>query len=455
MGLEKIDAVVLGAGLTGLTAAYYLKKAGKKVLVLEKENRPGGVINSIKKSGFLYETGPNTGIIASPELVALFDDLKDIVSVEIANPNANNRWVMKNGKWKTLPSGFMTAIGTPLFSCCDKFRILGEPFRKPGTDPNESVADMVIRRMGKSYLDYAVDPFISGIYAGDPNLLITKYALPKLYNLEQKYGSFIKGSIKKKKEPKTDLEKRISREVFSIAGGLSKLTDAIANEVGNEKLFTGVKNLKVTPNDDQYKLCFTLSGENIQIMSRHVVSTFGGKVLSEIFPFIDPNELQPVLDLRYAKVAQVIAGYNSWQGIKLNAFGALIPSKESKISLGILFPSSIFSNRAPEKGALLSVFMGGIRRPELLENPDKKLKEMALKEIRETLKTTLMPDLLEVYRYPAAIPQYEISSGRRYEAIAGIERKHPGLILAGNIRDGIGMADRVKQGRQIAEKFLL
>ena len=157
-----------------------------------------------------------------------------------ADPNAK-RYILKNGQWTPLPSGLISAINTPLFTLKDKFRILGEPFRKPGSDPDESVAQLVRRRLGESFLDYAVNPFISGVYAGDPEKLITRYALPKLYALEQNYGSFIKGSIAKARQKKTELEKKATREVFSAKGGLGNLIKALTLKIGKEKILTGFK----------------------------------------------------------------------------------------------------------------------------------------------------------------------------------------------------------------------
>jgi protoporphyrinogen/coproporphyrinogen III oxidase len=164
-----------------------------------------------------------------------------------------------------------------------------------------------------------------------------------------------------------------------------------------------------------------------------------------------PADLAPLLRLEYAGVVQVAAGYEKWNGVPLDAFGGLVPSAEKRQILGILFPSAIFEGRAPEGGALLSVFLGGTRNRELLFRSDDEITDIALGEIRLTLHAGGAPDLLKIFRYEKAIPQYEISTGERLECIKGLEEKYPGLILAGNIRDGIGMADRVKQAKSIAD----
>jgi len=446
------DVIVIGAGLTALTMAYYLTKSGRSVIVIDKESRPGGVINTISANGFTFETGPNTGVLSTPEIARLFSDLKGNCDLETANPKSKKRYILKKGKWQPLPSGLFSAVTTPLFTLKDKFRILAEPFRKSGNDPDETLAQLVKRRMGESYLDYAVDPFISGIYAGDPAALVTRYSMPKLYALEQKYGSFIGGAIKKAREPKTEDQKRATGEVISVKGGLEKLITALVNELTEKSLILNAKDIKVEPHESGYNVIFrNADGKNEEILAPYVVTTFGGISLKSIFPFIQEKDLIPILNTKYAAVVQVAAGYRKWKGMPLDAFGGLIPSREKRGVLGILFPSAIFKGRAPEKGAMISVFLGGIKKPDVISKSDQDIKDIVLKEIRETLLENSEPDLFEIFRYTHAIPQYEKSSGERLECINKIENRYPGLILAGNIRDGIGMADRVKQGKAISE----
>lgn len=455
-GHLKTDVFIAGAGLTGLTLAYYLKKAGLGVILADKAERPGGVIGTVSEDGFVYETGPNTGILSTPEIVELFGDLAPLTSPELPAPASKSRWIWKNGKWHALPSGLGTAITTPLFSLYDKFRILGEPFRKAGNNPDESVADLVRRRMGKSFLTFAVDPFISGIYAGDPERLITRYALPKLYNLEQEYGSFIRGAIKKKSLPKSEQEKKVTREVFSVKGGLENLIKALVQETGPENILLNAVATEIHLSGNLYRTSITdNNGRETIVESAWAVAATGSRALPRLLPFLAENMLYPLNDLAYARVVQVAVGYKQWKGIPLNAFGGLVPSAGNRQVLGILFPSSLFSRRAPEGGALLSVFLGGMKRPDIIDMSDGQIRDIVLEEIREMLQTPVeKPDLLRIFRYRDAIPQYEITTGRRLEAIEAIEKQNPGLVLAGNIRDGIGMADRVKQGRQIADMII-
>jgi oxygen-dependent protoporphyrinogen oxidase len=159
--------------------------------------------------------------------------------------------------------------------------------------------------------------------------------------------------------------------------------------------------------------------------------------------------------LVYAKVVQVSLGFKKWQGKKLNAFGGLVPFKENRDVLGILFLSSFLKNKAPEKGALLSVFLGGVRKPEMVELDDNEIIEIVKKEVSEMMNLkSFEPDLLKISRYQHAIPQYGIESEQKLAAINEMQQRYPGLVLAGNIRDGIGMADRIKQGKMVASQII-
>lgn len=451
---KSYDVVIIGAGLTGLTTAFYLSRAGVDVVVIDKKNSAGGVIQTKDSNGFIYETGPNTGVLGNKDVVDLFKQLKGTCELEIADPKAKRRLIWKEGRWHDLAGG-PKAVFTPLFTWKDKFRAIGEPFRKKGDDPDENLSSFVKRRLGTSILDYAVDPFVSGVYAGDPERLIPKYALPKLYYLEQDYGSLIKGSIKKKNIFKEQRKAGITREVFSTKGGLHQLINALEGKIGHDNIFLGAENTVVEKSQHSYKTNFSINDDTFTFQSKHVITTVGGYALSELVPFIEEKLLTPVVNLNYAKVTQVTVGYKQWNGGDIKAFGGLVPTKEQKDILGILYTSSFFKDRAPKNGALLSIFMGGMKKPHLINLSDNEIKNIVDQHLREMLGVSLFQsDLIDINRYYHAIPQYEITSSDRLKAIAEIEQQYPGLIVAGGIRDGIGMADRIKQARQIANTIL-
>ncbi len=457
--IQTTDVVVLGAGLTGLTTAYYLKQFNKNFIVLEKQNRVGGVIQSTTENGFLYENGPNTGVVGNTTVVELFEELEKSgkCQVELGGKNVNKRFILKNGKWACMPLGPKDAITTPLFTLKDKFRILAEPLRPTGKNPHENLASFVKRRMGESFLNYAIDPFIKGVYAGDPNYLIPKYALPKLYNLEQKYGSLIGGSVKKGfKEKKTEEEKKVSRKTFSFVGGLGSLTRALLESAGVENFVSGAENISVQPSENGYLITYqNVNGEVYTVYAKNVISTLGAYALDNTLPFIDKQEMAKIDSLLYTKVIEVAIGWKKWSGEKLDGFGGLIPSLEKRDILGVLYMSSLFENRAPEGGALVSVFMGGVSRQDLMLLSDEGVRNIIERECKDLLKLkTFEPDLFRIMRHNWAIPQYGVESGERFATVEMLEKQYPGLQIGGNLRGGIGMADRIKQGKELAENII-
>lgn len=449
--IQPIHTIVLGGGLTGLTTAHQLRQAGSDVLLLERSHRLGGQIQTHERAGFVYEQGPSTGILSRPEVAELFDSLGERVQIEYAGELGKRRLIYKGGAFHPLPHNHQTAITTPLFTLRDKLRILGEPWRKRGDKPNESVANLVRRRLGQSFYDYAVDPFIGGIYAGDPEQLITRYALPKLYALEQEYGSFVRGAIAKMRHGKTPREKRATKAIYSCKGGLSRITEALAEAIGREHIQLDITELTLVPQGEEGFLVITPRGT---YLAKNIISTIGSQALTELLPWADEALLAPLRAMRYAPVVQVAVGYKNARPQGFEAFGGLMPSCEDSEVLGILHPSATFSGRAPEGGALLSIFLGGMRSPQLIERSDEELRTLVLERQHRLLGLTQTPDLLEIFRHPLAIPQYELSTGDRLKAIAQLELSYPGLFIGGNMLGGIGMPDRIAQGVELANRIL-
>ena len=458
------DIVVIGAGITGLTTAFYLDNDKQNFLVLDNRDYPGGVIRTVTEGEFVYETGPNTGVLGSLEAVKLFEQLDGQKSstldyhLEKASPSSKKRFIVKGGKLNIMPMGIAKGIGTKLFTFKDKLRLLFEPFRKKGSNPNETLAEFVTRRMGQSFLDYAINPFISGVYAGDPTMLVTKYAFPKLYNLEQNYGSLIGGSMKlgkvrkKEKAENPDLNK-VTRETFSADGGLSNLSYGIYNRVGEERFILSAQKTVVKPVEGGFEVTFIKNGQPSVIKCRRVVNTAGAFAFKELFPFVDDADKEVIAALKYSSVVECAVGFEKWTGVPLDGFGCLIPQKENRKILGVLYMSSLFKNRAPEGGALLSVFMGGIRNLQYLDYSDTQIKSIVAEELTKLYSIPeFEPDLLKVMRHRNAIPQYQADTGNRLEVIEKIEKQFPGLFVGGNMAGGIGMSDRIKQGVALAAR---
>lgn len=449
------DITIIGAGITGLTTAYYLQKKGYTIQLIDKLPQVGGQMQTLQKDGYTFETGPNTGVLSSPEIVELLQDLSAHCEVEKAHRSAHKRLIWKGTRFYALPSGLWSAITTPLFTWKDKFGILLEPWRKKGTDPLESVGSLAKRRLGKSFLEYAVDPFLSGIYAGNHEKLITQFALPKLYRLEQDYGSFIRGAIAKAKQPKTDRDKSATKEVFSLKGGFSALTHAIAKIIGEENISLQAAYTHISPQGNKWHTIFVQDGEERHIESKHVISTAGAYALPELFPFLPTDTLQHLNNLYYAPVVQVAVALPQREDSWLHAFGGLIPGIEKKEVLGILFPSACFDHKAPKGQALFSFFMGGTRHPELYEASDERIHAIVERSVIDLLKYPKETPIkiLGIFRHQRAIPQYEANSAIRFQAVQEVEAQYQGLHIGGNLIGGISISDRVKQGVSLASRI--
>lgn len=446
------EAIIIGSGITGLTTALYLKRKGWKVTILEKNGRYGGSIQSFVENGFIYERGPNTGMVTNQEVKELFISLQNKFEYELAKDVAQKRLIWQKGRWHILPSKLATIYSSPLFSIKDKANLLLEPIRKKGNNPNETLGQLFERRLGKSFLNYALYPFVLGIFSGDPSQLITKYTVPKLYNMEQEKGNIAKEGLKKLFSNKEKKEE-ITDEMFSVKGGLEKLIDAMVSEISEENIILNAKEITVYPKNNQYKISYIINGDEKEITAPKIISTTNAGEIPTIFPFLNQKEKEKIGNLTYSKVVQASVGFAKWRGISIKAFGALVPATENKKISGVLFPSSFLSNRAPKNGALLSVFLGGNKFPDIISYSDDEIKEIIMEELRQMfiLPKDCQPNLFKVFRHQYAIPQYEASTEERLKTIEKIENEFPGIILGGNIRDGFALAERIKQGVKIAK----
>lgn len=295
------DTIIIGAGLTGLTTAYCLTRKGCDIEVIEQSPCVGGQIRTYHENGFTFESGPNTGVISHPEVAELLAELSPTCRLETAREASRQRLIWKGDRFHSLPSGLFSAITTPLFSTKDKFNILGEPFRAKGNNPDETIGELVQRRLGISYLHYAVDPFISGVYAGDPMRLVTRHALPKLYQLEQTYGSFILGGIAKSFSHRSERDRLATRKVFSTYGGLSNLTKALEQAIGIKRFSLGATSTSLMPCEQGWVVSFTDScGIVNRIHCRKVITTAPAFALPSLLPFVPDKQMNRISNLTYA-----------------------------------------------------------------------------------------------------------------------------------------------------------
>ena len=448
----KIETVIVGAGLTGLSTGYYLGKENKDYLIIESAPRVGGVIDSGVEGDFIYETGPNAGVLVNRESYELFEELRS-ESCEVLYADKStvmNRYVSKSGNWHALPCSFKSLFKTPLFSLRDKLGLLLEPFRRRSTNDRQSVSEFVQRRLGRSILNYAIDPFTLGVYGGDPAQLSAEYAYPRLFQLEKESGSLFGGMLKKLKNRKTIDRFPHRGELFSFKGGMVNLTNELGRRVGEENIHLNSQIAAVTyngPND--FTIHFQKGDDAFEVQTQNLVLTCGSHALGKLIPFVPPEKLATVTACPYTEIIEIGVGFKNWQGMKLDGFGGLCPHHEGHKVLGTLFISTTLPERAPDGGALLVFFVGGVRQAELCQKSDEELTEIVAFECKTMLTLPeFTPDLIKITRHKQAIPQYDLDCGFRFEEIKNLEQEFPGLKLAGDYIGGVGLTRRIAYAKQ-------
>jgi protoporphyrinogen/coproporphyrinogen III oxidase len=446
MNLKDKRIAVAGAGITGLTAAYVLQEAGADVTVFERKEHPGGSIRSVKQNEWLAEYGPNTLQLRSKEVEDFIIKLGLGENLTEADPNASKRFIIRDGQLTEVPGGVMEAIRTPVFSLKAKLRILGEPFIRKGMDRNETLASFVKRRLGREFLDYAIDPFVAGIYAGDPSELSVRIAFPKLYQLEQKYGSLVAGAIRKKMNRSGN---QFKSKLISFDEGLQQLPEKIAGSLHHvnynmdvNRIQNGNNGIELIANGIRYDH-FDHVLANIPLYRIHEQLINGG------------GELQKRINIAsYPPLSVILTGYREDQvGHPLDGFGFLVPSAENRKILGTLFNSSLFPNRAPAGHVMMTTFIGGTRQPELASKNSHELKEIVMKEHHELLGVSGSSQFFDHVYWPNSIPQYTTEYDQVLESIKHIERQNPGVHLIGNFKNGISLPDCISSGLNIMESL--
>ncbi|MFN3813361.1 MAG: protoporphyrinogen oxidase [Aquificaceae bacterium] len=428
-----IEAVVIGSGISGLSIAYYLKKAGVDVNVLEKEDRIGGKIQSEYKDGYLLELGPQT--ILADEAVENF--LRDVgIKPVYSNPSSKKRYIYRKGRLVPLPLSPIEFFTSPLLSFGAKLRVLKEPFVQKSSKEEESIGTFVRRRLGREFLDYIVSPFVSGVYAGDPEELSVRYAVKKVYELEQRFGSLVKGAIKLKaigpngrlvsfKDGNTSLIKKLSE-------GLSISKNNVV--------------LRIRRKDD----LFLLDTKEGKMIAKAVVVCTPAMSTSYLLKdmFWSASEFDKIY---YAPLLVVHVSVR--KGLLPEGFGFLVPKVERKRILGVIFSSQLFEGRSKEGKELLTVYLGGATDPEVVDYEDEAVMNIVERELENILDIKEF-EFLKVVRWRKGIPQYTLGYGKYTELANFIEKEQPGLFLGGNYLYGVSVSDCIKASYRLATRVM-
>jgi oxygen-dependent protoporphyrinogen oxidase len=449
------SVAIIGAGITGLTAAFYLKRNGIPVTVYEASGRVGGVIQSLRKDGYLAEFGPNTLLETSSKISQLVRDAGLQSRRLDPDPKAEARYVVRYQRPIAMPAKPLGFFTTDLFTLKAKLAVVREPFIKPRRDGvEESIAQFVVRRFNQEFLDHAIDALVAGIYAGDPHKLSVTHAFPKLKALEDNYGSMIKGQLFGGRERKKRGEVAKDRAPkFSFDEGLQVLPDGLAAQLGDAvRLNTAVSKLKQT-SEGWTVTSTSLAGE---AENEHSAVIYAGTAFKLAQLKIESDKsvnLAPLSEIRYPPVASVVLSFRREDvAHPCEGFGMLIPRVEGFKILGTIFSSSLFPNRAPAGHHTLTSYIGGERYPELASLAPEKLYELVCEDLRVLLGVKGKPTFQHCVFYPRAIPQYNVGYGKYRQLMTETETAAPGLFLAGHYRDGVSLSDSIVSGCNVVDR---
>ena len=437
---------MIGGGVSGLVCGHALKKAGIDVLVVDAAPHPGGVIESELQDGFLIERGPQS-FSGTPQLSALCDEL-GLRDETVLAPASAPRYVLINGSrrggsLRRVPSNPVEFFASPLFSAKTKWSVLRDAKGK-SQPPNEdeSVADFVLRKFTPQLLEQLVGPFVSGIFAGDPEKLSLAAAFPQIYEAEKNAGSVIRGLLKQRKEGRRTLQ--------SFRRGNVVLTRTIAEKLGGS-LRLGTQAIEIRKQNGGYIVRVITNGQPEEIQTEHLICATPAKASQQLLSQIDPEFAKTFSAMEYAAVAVVSLGYRIEDvGHSLEGFGFLAPRAAGLRILGTVWNSSLFAGRAPTGHILVTSFVGGVLDPDAASLSASELTSLVHSEIAGILNIKQRPVFSSVTAWPPAIPQYNLGHGERLRSLELLRERHAGLWLTGNYLNGPSIGGCVQHALLVA-----
>lgn len=446
--------IVIGAGVSGLALSHRLLslKPDLDLTVLEASSRAGGLILSQRKEGFLYECGPETVIDDGSGLNGLVDELGLAARSQLADPVVKNRYIVHKGKLAALPGGPGSAIRTPLLTIGEKLRILGEPFRKRGTDEEESFGSFIARRFGPAVLERLAEPFASGIYAGVPERMEMASCFPKIWKAEREHGSVIRGMGKMAKARRKAGEERRKMATISFDEGNRVLVEAMAESLGDRlRLDTPVQSIHPLPQGGfRVEL---VQGEALECDTLVVAAPApkAKTLFAEDFPGIS-QELDSIVFLNLVSIHLALDKKDVPDDLR--GFGFLIPRQESRSPvLGCLYSSQIFAGRAAPDQMLFRLLLGGARNPDFDPTDLPSHVEAALSTFATLTGIQTQPRLLHHQVWPQALPLYEPGHQARLARLAALTQAHEGLHLTGVSYGGSSVPRCIENARALAERI--
>ena len=442
-------ALIIGGGISGLSAAYYLSKAGIRPTLLERRARVGGVIQTSSQQGCLLEEGPDGFMAAKPWAMNLIRELGLADHVMGSNDHSRVTYIVKKGKLIPMPDGLMMMVPTKilplvetsLFSWGAKIRMGLELFRQPhGPQPDRSVYEFLLDHYGEESIDYLAEPLLAGVYGGDPREMSVNSVLGRFVELESKYGSLTRGVLATPR-PKTG-----GSFLLTLKGGLGQLTQSLSEALrpSADMLQAEVETLE----NSGAGLRVRAGGNWLE--ANHVVLATPAGDAARLLQTMQP-ELAGLLDeIPYTSSITLSLGYrkNTFDH-PLDGHGFLVPKKERKYIFGCTWVGNKFDYRVPANMVVLRCFLGGDAMPLA----DDAVVDGARSDLHNFMGLEAAPVFHNIARWPHSMAQYTVGHEKRVARIEELTRSIPGLYLAGNAYHGIGIPDCVRMGQEAAAKI--
>lgn len=453
--------VIIGAGISGLAAAYRLQQVmpAAEVTVLEQLARPGGKIWTERRDGFQVEIGPNGFLDTKPTTLQLSRDLGLGDQLVQASAEASrNRYLFLRDRLHLLPNSLGSFLGSEVLSWRGKINLLLEGFRKRRTaSGDESIDAFARRRTGREVAEVLADAMVTGIYAGDPTLLSIQACFPRVAQLEQQYGSVIKGfgrSARQRREEAAARGEAYERpgKMWSYRPGLRLLVERLTERLLRKPAY-GVTVRAIRRTTDPVGPWLIQGEGQEQWRADAVVLTCPAYQQAALLAELDRELAEAIGQIPYNRIAVIALGYREADvPRKLDGFGYIAPQRQRRDVLGAQWCSSIFPERAPAGMVLMRVLCGGWHRAEVAGWNDERLVEAVRGEMRLSVGVTAPPVFQHIVRWERAIPQYHLGHLERVTAIEARASRHPGLFLGGNAYRGVAMNDCTEQGQLLAER---
>ena len=445
--------IIVGGGISGLAASYDLRRAGVEHLVIDSAARLGGVIRTQSIEGNTLECGPDSFISQKPAVLQLIGELGMKDDVIGSNDDRRITYIQRNGKLMALPDGLMMMVPTkilpmavsPLLSWGTKIRMGLEYFRKPSAVArgDRSVAEFINDHYGQEAVDYLAEPLLAGVYGGDPTQLSVGSVLPRFVDLESKYGSLTRGVLAHKAKANAP-----SGSLFrTLKQGLGELVKKLTPPPASVMLNSVASGLERVGNNR-----FRVRVNEQWMDARAVILTGPAYQAARLIADLDPALALQLNQIEYGSSAIANLGYKTSRMPKpLVGFGLLVPGKERKRMRACTFVGNKFSFRVAEGWQVIRCFFGGMADGAILGESDEMIRAHAIEELRAILGISVDPDFCEISRWPRSMAQYTVGHGSRIEAIQARMKTLPGVFLAGNGYQGIGLPDCVQMGRAAAK----